>query len=371
MESESGQSPEEAARNARYQVFRQLVGRNDLLMMAHHQDDQAETLLLQLLRGAGLEGISGMPEVAPFGEGMIIRPLLQYGGHQILEYAQQHGLQWVEDRSNQDPRFDRNYLRHAIIPLIEARWPSASRVLARTARHASMAAEQQRKQQQFLAEKYAPEGHFDLNALDHLDHHALRLAIRGWFSGFKLRMPSERLVTSIIDDLFGSRTDRTPMLRLPDGSQLHRYRHVAYRIPALGEAQPCEWIDWQKPLELAQKNGTISMRDHRSIKSQESCWGSSAIQIRYRIGGEKILLAGRKGHHALKDLFQEQGIPPWVRSRIPLLYIGNMLACVGDFWPNAEVINPTSWAASPHPHWLAPEDLDPTGSLCALQMNRA
>lgn len=336
--------------------------------MAHHQDDQAETVLLQLLRGAGLEGISGMPESAPLGAGVLLRPFLRIESHHILNYAQQHGLCWIDDQSNQDTRFDRNYLRHTIIPKIKERWPATSRVLSRTARHAADAAEQQRKQQQALAEKIAPEGHFDLSAAEHLDPSALRLAIRGWFSHHSLRMPSERMIISIIEELFRSGTDRTPMILLPDGSRLHRYRNVAYRIPFFEQPSPCTWSDWRKPLILPGGNGTMAF--NCEMESMDSYWDSSVIQIRYRQGGEKIQLEGRRGHHALKDLFQEHRLPHWVRSHIPLLYLGGMLASVGGFWLNSEIFTHAQWHSVPRPRWRPPEGIDPTGALEALQSTR-
>ncbi|MEN9682093.1 MAG: hypothetical protein RLZZ627_1986 [Pseudomonadota bacterium] len=361
-----GESPEEAARNARYQVFNRLIGEGDLLLMAHHQNDQAETVLLQLLRGAGLEGISGMPEKTPLGKGLLLRPLLHIEAAEILAYAHFRELMWIEDPSNLDPRFDRNYLRHHIMPLIEERWPAASRAISRSARHAGKGASHQRMQQIALANALAPSGHFDLKQAEQLEPEGLRLAIRGWFQSLNLRMPSEQMVEAFINEFMQAGADRTPVLRLSDGSELQRYRDVAYRIPHRDKAIPCRWVNWREPLPLPGDNGMIAMVPPKAGASKPSPWDSSGLEIRYRVGGEKIMLAGRQGHHYLKDLFQERGIPPWVRARVPLLYLGETLGCVGSFWPNAEVFNPATWASSHQPRWLPPAGLDPTGALESL-----
>lgn len=366
-QGKSGESPEEAARNARYHAFNALLTDGDLLLMAHHQDDQAETVLLQLLRGAGLEGISGMPLATPLGKGILLRPLLDIDSRQILAYAEQKQLRWIEDPSNQDSRFDRNYLRKTILPLIQVRWPAVSRVLSRTARHAADAADHQRNQQRNLAAKIAPRGHFILSHTQGLDALELRLAIRGWFDGMGLRMPSERMTHSIVEELLGAGVDRNPMIRLPDGSQLVRYRDVAYRIPALAEPSPCTWPDWRQPISLPGDNGTLSMSIGDCAGAHQNLWDSHTISIRYRTGGEMIRLEGRQGHHALRDLYQERGIPPWVRKRIPLIYLRNQLAWVGGIWRNHEILGAADNVTTPRPIWSPPEGIDPSGALETLK----
>ena len=362
-QSQRGQSPEEAARNARYQAFNDLLEPEDLLLMAHHQDDQAETLLLQLLRGAGLEGISGMPDSAPLGQGTLVRPLLDFDRAQILLYAETQRLHWVEDPSNRDARFDRNYLREHILPLIRARWPAMSRVLSRTARHAADAADHQRQQQRHLAGKTAPQGHFVLREAGLLHPFELRLAIRGWFEALGLRMPSERMTKTIIEELFDAGRDRTPRITLADGSHLVRYRGIVYRIPHFVPPVPCIWPDWRKALSLPGDNGTLTMTGCDSRYENHTPWDSAPIQVRYRSGGEKMQLSRREGHHALRDLFQERGIPPWIRERIPLIYVGDELAWVGHLWSNRAFFGGDSDPKGPCPIWIPPEGLDPLGAL--------
>ena len=135
----AGESPEDAARCARYQALRDVIGAGDCLLTAHHQDDQAETLLLQLLRGAGVAGLAGMPACAAFGTGLLARPLLSHSRAELRAYAERHGLHWVEDGSNAETGYDRNYLRHEILPRLRARWPATAAVLTRSAGHCAAA----------------------------------------------------------------------------------------------------------------------------------------------------------------------------------------------------------------------------------------
>ena len=130
-----GESQEATARLARYAAFAELLQAGEVLLTAHHQDDQAETILLQLLRGAGSRGLAAMPPLAPFHAGYLARPLLGQTRSDLIAYAQQEHLAWIEDDSNQDSRMDRNYLRHQVLPVLTARWPSAGKTLARAAVH--------------------------------------------------------------------------------------------------------------------------------------------------------------------------------------------------------------------------------------------
>lgn len=346
-----------------------MIKEGDLLMVAHHEDDQAETVLLQLLRGAGLEGIAGMPEHAPLGSGYLLRPLLRVEQRQIWAYAENKGLAWIEDPTNRGSRFDRNYLRQTVMPALKQRWPAASRALSRTARHAAQAAEAQRTQQSILSARLAPAGHFDLKSAGTLDDPELRLAIRGWFSCLNLRMPSERMIESFIQAFLKSGSDRNPILPLSDGSQLRRYRNYAYRVSLQGSALPIYWIQWRKALNLPEMNGFLEMTPSAHEDEKNVIWNERQIEIRYRRGGEQIKLSERGGHHDLRDLFQERGIPPWVRDRIPLIYLGETLVCVGDFWVNAEAFDEGKWASSPKPVWTPPPNLDPSGALEALQLS--
>lgn len=129
-----GESPEAAARRARYAALAAELGFDSALLTAHHRDDQAETLLLQLLRGAGPYGLAAMPAVSRLGQGRLLRPFLEVDRAELLAYAGKHGLRWIEDASNTDTGFDRNYLRHRVLPLLRERWPAVNRTLSRSAR---------------------------------------------------------------------------------------------------------------------------------------------------------------------------------------------------------------------------------------------
>lgn len=135
LDTDTGESIEALARNARYAYCESLLEAGDALLTAHHQDDQAETLLLQLLRGAGVQGLSAMPKIKVFGKGYLARPLLDVSREEILAYAQTHELSWIDDPSNTDLRFDRNFLRQQIMPLLKQRWPHAAKTISRSAKH--------------------------------------------------------------------------------------------------------------------------------------------------------------------------------------------------------------------------------------------
>ena len=138
--AKSGESPEEAARNARYAALKSLMDADDMLLLAQHREDQLETVLLQLFRGSGLRGLSGMPERMAFGQGVMLRPLLNIPKQAINDYAQAHQLSWVEDPSNQSNDYDRNFLRNAVVPLLKQRWPAIDKTVSRSAKHCADAA---------------------------------------------------------------------------------------------------------------------------------------------------------------------------------------------------------------------------------------
>lgn len=211
--SKRGESPEEAARNARYNVFENLLSENNVLLIAQHREDQLETVLLQLFRGSGLKGLAGMPEKMRLGKGKLLRPLLDISKNEIAAYALENQLHWIEDPSNQSIIYDRNFLRQKIIPQLKHRWQSLDKTVARTANHCAQA-------QNLITEISQTELHHVLNKDDSLDIPMFltysqikqQLILREWFAYLNLRMPSQDFLQRIIGEVIFASIDRHPIL---------------------------------------------------------------------------------------------------------------------------------------------------------------
>ncbi len=337
-QAKQGESPEAAARNARYQVFQQLMGTGDILVCAQHQQDQLETVLLQLFRGSGLKGLSGMPSAIGFAKGRLLRPLLNIQQETINNYARLHNLNWIEDPSNKDVRFDRNYLRHKVIPLLEQRWPRLDKTVSRVAQHCAEA-------EQLLAQSVqndmdrmydAPTRSLWIPDLLHHTKSVQQLIIREWLSRIGLRMPRLNIIRAIQETLLMTQKSANSVV-YHDGHELRVYRQRLYAVlaqalPNLSQVFP--WVDKKQPIKLA-KNGELFFQESRQGIAQY-VWQQAVVEIRYRTGGEKIVLPYRKGHHRLKKLYQESAIAPWLRDALPLIYINGQLAAVADIWISAD-----------------------------------
>lgn len=336
---EKGESPEEAARNGRYQAFQSLLVENDVLLFAQHREDQMETVLLQLFRGAGLAGLSGMPEKMAFGEGVLLRPLLDASQQDIKRYALLHDLQWIEDPSNSLNDFDRNYLRNDIVPLIKQRWPAADKTISRSARHCAAAYQLISKQAEQCYSVVAGENKDALSIpeLQKLENDRKSLVIRKWLSQFNKKMPSELFVKQVIEEVVQAGIDRNPKITW-QGHLIRRFNNQLLALPEIPDVDCSKKFIWSKnQTELhLDENGAIKIVDSISGIAAKYWQQARQIQIRYRQGGESLYLPGRQGRHKLKNLFQEMSVPPWERAQIPLLYFDGSLAAVGEIWVAAE-----------------------------------
>jgi len=339
----NGQSPEEAARDARYRALRSLIRAGDVLLTAQHREDQLETVLLQLFRGAGLAGLAGIPKQMRFGKGYLLRPLLPVAKWQIQEYARQHRLQWIEDPSNQEDDFDRNYLRNRVIPLLKQRWPALDKTVTRSGKHCAEAHHYLAQVgDNLLRSVYDPEqGTLYIKRLQEKSRFEQRQIIRAWFLELGLRMPSSQKVEQIRIGVVLARQDSCPQLQ-GKGFIIRRYRDRLYCLlneMAIDRDYRMNWTRWQHELALP-GNGCLLALPTRQAGLSKACWESSRASVGYRQGGESIRLPGRSGRHGLKKLFQEKAIPPWIRNRIPLLYFDEQLVAVGDLWISAEFFRP-------------------------------
>ncbi|WP_411725345.1 tRNA lysidine(34) synthetase TilS [Methyloglobulus sp.] len=336
------ESPEEAARNARYASLKPLLADGDLLLLAQHSEDQLETVLLQLFRGSGLKGLSGMPERLAFGQGFLIRPLLDISKASIIEYAKNHALQWIEDPSNQHTHFDRNFLRNDIIPLLMQRWPSLGKTVSRSAKHCANA--------QSLITSLADDllsaviNHSDNTlCLSRLQGYSLlqqQLIIRQWFQCLGLKMPSQDFAQRILVQVVAARDDADPTLSTQDYC-IRRYRNTLYCLKPTQNRLGGNLI-WPSGDSLLYIADDVSYEVVESSGGiPRDLWQNSRITVRFRSGGETICVPGRSGHHSLKKLYQEAGIPPWERAGIPLIYLDGKLAAVGEHWISAEFYSET------------------------------
>jgi len=334
------QSLEEIARNARYQAFCTLLAENDVLLLAQHREDQMETLLLQLFRGAGVQGLAAMPVSSTLGKGRMIRPLLDVSQASINEYAIKHNLHWVEDPSNKDNDFDRNFLRNQILPQLKQRWPALDKTVSRSARHCanSYLLNESLAKKLFENIYYKDDGSLNIQQLLELTDKEQHLLIRYWFDTLQLRMPSEKTIIKIIEEVVKAKQSANPLLKTKSYC-IRRYRNklFCFKTDPLDLAEPERYWD-KKSNRLDLKGSILSVCD-ASEGISKAKWNNSEVWIKFRSGSEKIKLSGRQGHHSLKKLFQEQEIPPWERALIPLIYLNGNLAAVADLWISADYIS--------------------------------
>lgn len=322
----AGESPEAAARRARYAALAAELEPGAALLTAHHRDDQTETLLLQLLRGAGPHGLAAMPTAARLGRGWLLRPLLAVDRADLLAYAQAHRLHWIEDASNADADFDRNYLRHRVLPLLRERWPAANRTLARSAHWCAEAAawldaEAAADLARIGADR--PDG-LRLPVLRELGEIRQRNLLRHWLGQLGLPIPGHRQLNHILRDGLTARRDRQPRIHWP-GGEVRRYRDTLYAMPPLTPRDARRRFVWRSgvngypPLELP-GIGELALRETIGAGLRATVLAGGVLIVRFRQGGERFRPAGRRHRQELKKLWQEAGVPPWERDRLPLLY---------------------------------------------------
>lgn len=329
-----GESREAVARCARYAALAGILDANSALLTAHHQDDQAETLLLQLLRGAGPHGLAAMPVASRLGPGWLLRPLLEIDRAALLSYARAHGLVWIEDASNADPAFDRNYLRHCVLPLLQRRWPAAARTLARSARWcAEAAAELDQLAAADLVDAVAARAdQLRLVVVRALSEQRQRSLLRYWLRTLALPAPDSRQLEQLRHDLLSAAPDRQPWVRWP-GGEVRRYRGVLYAMPPLPphDRQGSRlWISANgryPDLELPGL-GRLRLQPVVGAGVCAALLADPMLTVRFRQGGERFCPVGRHHSQELKKLLQDAGIPPWERDRLPLLYQGSTLVAV-------------------------------------------
>jgi len=329
-----GESPEAAARRARYCALGALLEAGDLLLTAHHEDDQVETLLLALMRGSGPKGLSAMAEVSAFGVGSLLRPLLGFSRGELREFADHTGLDWLDDPSNEDIGYDRNFLRHCVLPLLSERWPAYGRTVARSARHCADAERlieglAQRQMGKVTGTRPAT---LSIAGVLKLDQDLARAVLRHWISGLRLPTPDTRHLARILDEVLTARPDAVPLVTWP-GCEVRRYRDDLFAMAPLPPKPGPGSLQWRiGTLALPPELGRMTLLgpSERPIDPEQVFPGGLRIQFARK--GLWCRPAGASHHRPLKKLFQEAGIPGWLRPYVPLTFTSEGLLSIGGFW---------------------------------------
>ncbi len=332
-----GKGLEADARELRYQSFRDVIQDDEYLLTGHHQDDQMETLLYRIFRGTGIDGLMAIRREIKFGKGFLYRPMLNISREKIEEYAQLKNLKWIYDSSNDDSSYDRNFLRKDIIPLIKKRWPSVENKVSRL----SVIAEQN----QLLLNELAIEdvgqlknyNHLGIETLSEKSYPRIINIFRFMIKKNNMSVPSMQVLNEGIKTLMHSKS-KSPSMTWNDNT-IRRYKHRLYFLnSALNSpndlSNEMSW-DIKKTINLGKNLGSIQARflNGEGI-SLNRC--PSNLAIKYRKGGEEIKPSGHKITKSLKNLFQENNVLPWVRDKIPLIYVDQELISVGDLWFNQD-----------------------------------
>lgn len=320
----TGKGIEDAARAVRYSVFEKNLATNDFLLTAHHANDQAETLLLRLMRGTGPRGLAAMASVRSLGAGLLARPLLHFTRAELETYALAHRLCWVDDESNLDDDYDRNFLRNQVMPLLHSRWPEFKRKWQQTAELCA--------QQETVIEEIAHEDlmraalvtgrvgqSIDLNVMTSLSPARQQNLLRYWLRLLNHTTPEQLHWQQIEQQIFNGRDDA--QTRVTWGNvALQTYRQRLYALPL------------QLPkLELQFESSTVDERPRLKATLPD-------LRISYRVGGERCKPIGRAHSQTLKKLLHEYELEPWLRDKVPLVFSGDCLVAVGDLWVCAEFV---------------------------------
>lgn len=357
---ERGASLEEAARGARYRCFAAQLRRGEALLTAHTQDDQLETVLLQLFRGSGLPGLAAMPAVAALGSGRLVRPLLGCSRAQLEAWVRVRELTWIEDDTNRDERFDRNYLRRRVLPAVRERWPGAGAAVARSARHAAEAQGLLTALARADLERARDGASVSVKALRSLSPDRRRNMLRLWIASGGHTLPDTRRLEEIAGPLISARADAHPRVewaaeagsdKTSDAVTARRIvvmRHAdllslaecaAAVLDSAAAAARLAW-DWRQSACCALPDGgalELLTERHGPIDLDAL---PPRLAIAWRRGGEKLRVRRGGPRRELKSLLREAHVPPAQRTRVPLVFAGGILIAAGDLWIDESVRAP-------------------------------
>jgi tRNA(Ile)-lysidine synthase len=342
-----GESLEAAARDARYALLAQELEEGEVLVTAQHLDDQVETLLLQLFRGAGVAGLAAMPPCTRFAQGLIVRPLLSHTRAELAQYAARHRLQWVEDPSNQAERFGRNFLRHRVMPLLRGRWAGVDAAIARTARHMAEAAGLLDETAQRDLVAVADGDGLNVAALRRLRPVRRRNVLRAFIAGAGLELPSTATMLEIAGTLLAVRADAQPEVSWDGGTLIRRAGRLTLEVKShdqkIIKPEPAlkSWA-WKEDREFILNGAgdrlTLADDDVGPIDLDKL---PAMLRLRPRRGGERLRPGPQARTQALKKLLQAARLTVEERARLPLLFDGDdskgALIAAGDRWIDASI----------------------------------
>ncbi len=342
---EQGQSPEEAARKVRYQAIYNNLNDGDCLITAQHEDDQAETLLLQLFRTASAAGLSAMPACKKIGNAVHVRPLLGFSRNEILDYAEKNKLQWIEDPSNQDTVINRNFIRKEVLPIVISRWPQLTTQLSTVAAlqadnlqvledmAAIDLADLIQHENKHYEKNYRVESCLSLSGLRCLSSARRFNLLRLWILQGANIAPGRKLLREIDKTLINTSQDAAAVVKFA-GYEFRKFQQKLYLLKAVFTESPQKSYQWspKQDLDIPSLNRKLTARRSTGKNILPEYLLSETLTVSFRRGGERFHPAGRKHSQSLKKLFQEAAIPPWERELIPLLYWQDNLLAVADIW---------------------------------------
>ena len=321
---------EAEAREARYQAFRDALIPGEVLVTAQHLDDQSETLLLALKRGSGPAGLAAMPFCTGFADTQLLRPLLHETRDSLLQWANTHALTWIEDESNQDDTYDRNFLRLRVLPLLNARWPHFAQAAARSA---ELCGEQEQLLDELLAGELAqlvsPEGALAIEPLAAMSTPKRAALLRRWLAGHGAPMPSREMLMRLWQEVAMAREDAAPRVRL-GGFDVRRFQQQLWWVKAQA-GQTDTVLPWANPrvaLTLPDNLGELNLVSGGSLR--QPC-EDEMVSVRFKAPG-MLHIVGRHGGRKLKKIWQELGVPPWRRDTTPLLFYGETLIAAAGYF---------------------------------------
>jgi len=316
---------EAGARAARYGAIGDWLNADDVLVTAHHAEDQAQTVLIQALRGAGVRGLAGMPVWRALGAGRHWRPWLTIAAADIAAHAETAGLAWVDDPSNHDPARDRGYLDAEIWPALLAGWPAAARMLSRVGERASEAREALDQLATIdLAAARVADDRLSIAVLVALSSPRRRETLLAWCRARGVSLPDPARLDEIERLLF-CREHNSPRVRVAD-HDIRRFDGQLFLMAALGAPpDPATRLAWSGRSEL------VLPGDAGRLVVADEAVDDHELVVGFRRGGER-LIRGDGHSQPLKDFCQQRRIPPWIRARLPLIYQGDRLVAVADRW---------------------------------------